>query len=93
LRVIVAGLDLDYRGEPFEIMAEFLARSENVTKNLAICTVCGEDAHYSQRLNASLGERVLVGAADLYEARCRNCFKPPVTEESTVDLEATSSVP
>ncbi|MEK6544534.1 MAG: thymidine kinase [Elusimicrobiota bacterium] len=77
LRVIVAGLDLDYRGEPFEIMTHLLARAEKVTKNLAICSVCGEDAHYSQLLKADSAERIIVAAADRYEARCRECFKSP----------------
>lgn len=74
IRVIAAGLDLDWRAQPFEVMAELLARAELVTKNLAICSVCGEDAHYSFRLLQSQEERVVVGARDLYEARCRQCF-------------------
>lgn len=81
LRVIVAGLDLDYRGQPFEVMAQFLARAESVTKNLAICCVCGENAHYTQRIRHLSDERVLVGAADIYEARCRQCFVPPSPDD------------
>jgi len=74
-RVIVAGLDQDYRGEAFANMAKLMAVSEFVTKNLAICMVCGNPAHYSQRLTDS-GRRIEVGAGDKYEARCRKCFKP-----------------
>lgn len=69
-RVIVAGLDMDFRGVPFEPIPQLLAVSEYITKNLAICTVCGNPADRSQRLVEG-GERVLVGAVDLYEARCR----------------------
>ncbi|MBP5287333.1 MAG: thymidine kinase [Elusimicrobiales bacterium] len=74
-RVIVAGLDQDFRGEPFDNMARLMAVAEYVTKNLAICMVCGNPAHYSQRLTSS-GNRIEVGAGDKYEARCRKCFKP-----------------
>lgn len=74
-RVIVAGLDQDYRGEAFDNMAKLMAVAEFVTKNLAICMVCGNPAHFSQRLTDS-GKRIVVGAGDKYEARCRKCFKP-----------------
>ncbi len=74
-RVIAAGLDKDYRGEPFMNMARLMAVSEFVTKNLAICMVCGSPANFSQRLGES-GRRIEVGAADKYEARCRKCFTP-----------------
>lgn len=75
-RVIVAGLDLDYRGEPFEPMPQMMAVSEYVSKQLAICMVCGEPAHFSQRLSTST-ERIQVGAKETYEARCRRHFEPP----------------
>ncbi|PYR74852.1 MAG: thymidine kinase [Acidobacteria bacterium] len=78
-RVIVAGLDQDYRGRPFEPMPELLAIAEYITKTLAICMVCGNPANHTQRLVTS-GDRVLVGAEGLYEARCRVCFDP--TEET-----------
>ncbi|MHB0996949.1 MAG: thymidine kinase [Elusimicrobiales bacterium] len=74
-RVIVAGLDQDYRGEAFDNMAKLMAVAEFVTKNLAICMVCGNPAHFSQRLTDS-GKRIVVGAGDKYEARCRKCFQP-----------------
>ncbi|MCL4813761.1 MAG: thymidine kinase [Vicinamibacteraceae bacterium] len=74
-RVIVAGLDQDYLGKPFEPMPQLLAIAEYITKTLAICVVCGSPANHTQRLVAS-GERVLVGAMGTYEARCRACFDP-----------------
>jgi len=74
-RVVVAGLDQDYLGRPFMVTAKLLALAEYVTKNLAICMVCGNPAHFSQRLTDS-GRRIVVGAGDKYEARCRKCFKP-----------------
>lgn len=75
LRVIVAGLDQDYRGSAFLNMARLMAVAEFVTKNMAICMVCGNPAHFSQRLEGS-GRRIEVGAGNKYEARCRKCFKP-----------------
>ncbi len=75
-RVIIAGLDQDYRGKPFEPMPQLLAIAEYITKTLAICVVCGNPADRTQRTTPS-HERVLVGAKDAYEARCRRCFVPP----------------
>jgi thymidine kinase len=74
-RVIVAGLDQDYLGNPFEPMPQLLAIAEYISKTLAICMVCGAPANHTQRLVAS-SERVLVGAQGTYEARCRKCFDP-----------------
>jgi len=74
-RVIVAGLDQDYLGRPFEPMPQLLAIAEYITKTRAICVVCGDPANHTQRLVAST-ERVLVGASGVYEARCRHCFDP-----------------
>jgi thymidine kinase len=74
-RVIVAGLDQDYLGRPFEPMPQLLAIAEYITKTLAICVVCGNPANHTQRLVAS-SDRVLVGASGMYEARCRHCFDP-----------------
>ena len=73
-RVIVAGLDQDYRGKPFDPMPQLLAVAEYITKTLAICVVCGNPANRSYRKKRRTG-RVLVGGADLYEARCRRCFE------------------
>lgn len=75
VRVIVAGLDQDYRGQPFDPMPHLLALAESITKELAICVVCGQPAGRSQRTIAA-EERVVVGAAGQYEPRCRNCFSP-----------------
>ena len=76
-RVIVAGLDQDYLGRPFEPMPALMAAAEEVTKTRAICVRCGQPASRTQRLVDS-NERVVVGAAGLYEARCRRCFEPGV---------------
>ncbi len=75
-RVIIAGLDQDYRGIPFEPMPQLLAVAEYITKTLAICVICGNPADRTQRTTQA-SERVLVGAKDSYEARCRKCFVPP----------------
>lgn len=81
LRVIVAGLDLDYRGLPFGPIPVLMATAEFVTKMSAICMVCGNPASRTQRIRSKNGResssQVLVGAQDLYEARCRRCFEPP----------------
>ena len=74
-RVIVAGLDQDYLGRPFEPIPQLLSVAEYITKTLAICVKCGAPANRSQRLISSK-ERVVVGAEDVYEARCRSCFDP-----------------
>jgi thymidine kinase len=75
VRVIIAGLDQDYTGKPFEPMPQLLAIAEYITKTHAICMKCGQPANYSQRTFES-DERVAVGASDKYEARCRSCFVP-----------------
>lgn len=79
LRVICAGLDQDYQGRPFEPMPQLMAVSEYVTKELAICVVCGNPANRSQRIVSS-EERVVVGAAGAYEPRCRKCHVTEPTE-------------
>ena len=79
-RVICAGLDTDFRGAPFGPIPDLMARAEQVDKLHAICVVCGEEASRTQRL---IGDRpaayddpvVLVGAAEVYEARCRHCHE------------------
>jgi len=77
-RVIVAGLDLDFRGVPFGCMPTLLAIADNVTKLRAVCCICGADAHFTQRLVNDNPAKyndpvVLVGAQEMYQARCRNC--------------------
>jgi thymidine kinase len=75
-RVIIAGLDQDYKGVPFEPIPQLLAVAEYITKSLAICVECGNPADRTQRKTHS-SERVIVGAADIYEARCRKCHYIP----------------
>lgn len=81
-RVIVAGLDMDFRGEPFGPLPELLSRAEDVTKLHAICVICGEQASRTQRLvngkPAHYNDPViLVGASETYEARCREHHEVP----------------
>lgn len=76
IRVIAAGLDMDFRGEPFGFMPELMAKAETVQKLHAICMVCGDEASRTQRLVNGKPARydepvVIVGASELYEARCR----------------------
>ncbi|MGH9947560.1 MAG: thymidine kinase [Pyrinomonadaceae bacterium] len=83
-RVIVAGLDQDYTGKPFEPMPQLLSIAEFITKTHAICVKCGSTANYSQRTVES-EERVEVGASDKYEARCRKCFIPHADSPTMLD--------
>lgn len=82
LRVVIAGLDLDYRGLPFGPMPILMATAEFVTKMNAICISCGNSASRTQRLKirgrGNSKKQVLVGAQESYEARCRRCFEAPV---------------
>jgi thymidine kinase len=75
-RVIIAGLDQDYRARPFDPMPQLLAVAEYITKTLAICVRCGAPANRTQRLHSS-AERVMIGGNGSYEARCRACFELP----------------
>jgi len=75
VRVIIAGLDQDYTGKPWEPMPQLLAIAEYITKTHAICMKCGQPANYTQRTFES-EERVAVGGEGMYEARCRQCFVP-----------------
>lgn len=74
-QVIVSGLDLDYLGRPFEPIPTLAARSEYVTKMLAVCHNCGSPAGFTQRIVES-DDLVVLGATDSYEARCRQCYHP-----------------
>lgn len=78
-RVIVAGLDTDYRGEPFGPMPHLMCEADYVDKLRAICVVCGNPATYTQRTSKD-SQRVVIGETDIYEARCRNCYEPPEDE-------------
>jgi thymidine kinase len=79
-RVVVAGLDQDFRGQPFEPMPELMAVAEYVTKTLAVCMVCGAPANRSQRL-VPRDTRVVLGASEVYEARCRLHWNPDRFDE------------
>lgn len=83
-RVIVAGLDTDYLGRPFHPMPELLAIADEIQKTLAICMQCGAPAKHTQRLVHN-EELVVVGAAGIYEARCRRCFEPSLASEPQPD--------
>ena len=80
-RVIVAGLDTDFRGEPFSPIPDLLAIAEYITKTHAICVVCGNPANFTQRTSKSR-DQVVIGTSDIYEARCRNCYEPPDEEKN-----------
>ena len=84
-RVILAGLDTTFAGEPFAPVPELMAVADEVVKLSAVCMRCGAPAVHTQRLGASQA-LVVVGAAGLYEARCRACFKP-YADESAEQLE------
>jgi thymidine kinase len=86
MRVIIAGLDTDWQAQPFEPIPTLMAIAENVTKQHAVCVVCGNEASRTQRtgkLGAQTLDRVLVGAHDSYEARCREHFRPEVVEPTS----------
>jgi thymidine kinase len=97
MRVIVAGLDMDFRGAPFGPMPMLLAVAENVTKLSAVCMVCGAPASRTQRLPGPAGEtqadRIVVGAKEIYEARCRFCHEPNLCESRDVKPEHSTNPP
>ena len=84
-QVIIAGLDTDYIGRPFPPMPNLLALSESITKTLAICVRCGNPAKHTQRLRGS-DDLIVVGAADIYEARCRRCFEPGIPKQTELEF-------
>jgi thymidine kinase len=86
-RVIVAGLDQDYLGRPFDPMPQLMAIAEYVTKTLAVCSRCCAPANRSQRLATDNG-RVMVGAGESYEARCRRCFEPELSRQIGMNLSS-----
>jgi thymidine kinase len=91
VRVILAGTDTDFRGEPFGPMGQLLAIAESVTKLQAICVVCGDLATRNQRLVDGKPARydsptILVGGRETYEARCRHCHRVPRRDEDQTAL-------
>lgn len=90
-RVIVAGLDQDYLGQPFEPMPQIMAIAEYVTKLHAICVVCGNPANHSQRLSGSTS-RFQLGAQESYEPRCRDCFDLALSKGEKTAQSSSDSV-
>lgn len=86
IRVIVAGLDMDWKAQPFEPIPTLMAIAEDVTKHRAICMTCGELATYTQKIGGSSDSQVEVGSQQFYQARCRLHFKP-IVEEIKPDLK------
>ncbi len=84
-QVIVSGLDTDYMGRPFAPIPDLLCLAESITKTLAICMRCGSPAKHTQRLVNS-DELIVVGAAGMYEARCRRCFEPGVPRQEVLEF-------
>ncbi len=84
-QVIIAGLDTDFMGRPFSPMPELLCIAESITKTLAICMRCGNPAKHTQRLVES-SELIVVGAAGMYEARCRRCFEAGVPKQELLEF-------
>ena len=82
-QIIIAGLDTDYMGRPFHPMPNLLAVAESITKMLAICMRCGNPAKHTQRLVDSEA-LIVVGAAGMYEARCRRCFEPGMPKQENL---------
>jgi thymidine kinase len=91
-QVIVAGLDTDYMGRPFPPMPDLLTLAESITKTLAICVRCGNPAKHTQRLVES-SDLIVVGAAGLYEARCRRCFEPGIPKQESLDFGPPKAKP
>jgi thymidine kinase len=89
-RIVIAGLDTDYLGRPFHPMPELLAVADEITKTLAICMQCGNPAKHTQRLVAS-EDLIVVGAAGMYEARCRRCFEPNLAQSIAVSQKAVKA--
>ncbi len=86
-KVIVAGLDLDYLGRPFEPIPSVMLRAEYVTKSLAVCHRCGGEGMFTQRVIQS-DELVVLGAEGAYEARCRRCYDPTEGQQDRLDINS-----
>ncbi len=85
-RIVIAGLDMTFHAEPFGPMPALMALADEVTKLSAVCMVCGAPAIHTQRLGSSQ-QLVVVGAAGVYEARCRSCFQPNLDEHRSHQME------
>jgi thymidine kinase len=90
-QVLIAGLDTDFMGRPFTPIPELLAHAESITKTLAICMRCGNPAKHTQRLVES-DDLIVVGAAGMYEARCRRCFEPGVPKQEFLEFAKPRAV-
>ncbi len=91
VRVVIAGTDTDFRGEPFGPMPQLMAVAETIDKLHAICVICGNPASRNQRLIEGRPARydsptIMVGGRDTYEARCRHCHRVPSRDEDQVSL-------
>jgi len=98
VRVIVAGTDMDFRGDPFGPMSKLLAIAERIDKLHAICVVCGDLASRNQRLidgkpAPAEGPTIQVGGSESYEARCRRCHEVPLVDRQQTELTIASSGP
>jgi thymidine kinase len=89
-RIVLAGLDTTFTGDPFGPIPALMAIADEVTKLSAVCIVCGAPAIHTQRLGASR-ELVVVGAAGIYEARCRSCFRPYLDSPESEQMEFPES--
>ena len=91
-QVILAGLDTDFMGRPFRPIPELLAHAESIVKTLAICMRCGNPAKHTQRLIES-DDLIVVGADNMYEARCRRCFEPGVPKQEYLEFARPKAQP
>lgn len=91
-QVIIAGLDTDFLGRPFPPMPDLLCMAESITKTLAICMRCGNPAKHTQRLVES-DDLIVVGAAGMYEARCRHCFEPGIPKQELLEFARPAQNP
>jgi thymidine kinase len=91
-QVLLAGLDTDYMGRPFPPIPDLLCLAESITKTLAICVRCGNPAKHTQRLVES-EDLIVVGAAGMYEARCRRCFEPGIPRQEYLDFARPDRLP
>lgn len=90
-QILIAGLDTDYMGRPFAPIPDLLCLAESITKTLAICMRCGNPAKHTQRLVES-NDLIVVGAAGMYEARCRRCFEPGIPRQEVMDFAKPHAV-